>query len=257
MYVCLQCEFHACPECYYEENQTGKSHPTRNATFSAVYQLTKTYVTELMHAYGTENVEIKWEHEITLLTSFESKLSCLMKERDMFYGGRTEVFSPYCNVDYFPHMNIHYYDVCSLYPYVCAFKTLPTGTPQHIFGTKIQRERLVNLDHPDPYFGYVRCDVIPNQKCYLGLLPCRDPLTGRLEFPLTPMMGSWGTEELRIAIEQGYQIDNIYEVYHWDEENRSDKLLRGYVAFFLQMKQVRGSAPYDPYVCCAKPNDFM
>jgi hypothetical protein len=51
------------------------------------------------------------------------------------------------------------------------------------------------------------------------------------------MEGSWGTEELRIAIEQGYIVEDIYEVYHWNEENRSDKLLRGYVAFFLQMKQ--------------------
>ena len=180
---------------------------------------------------------MKWEHEITLLTEYETNLSMLMKERDMFYGGRTEVFSPYVNVDFFPNMNIHYYDVCSLYPYVCAFKTLPTGTPEHIFGTRIQRERLVNIHHPNPYFGYVRCMVIPNRKCFLGLLPKRDPMTGRLEFPLTPMMGSWGTEELRIAIEQGYIIEDIYEVYHWNEENRSDKLLRGYVAFFLQMKQ--------------------
>jgi hypothetical protein len=237
VYICLQCEFHACPECYYEELQIGKNHPTRNATFSTVHNLTKNYIGELLATYGPDNVEVKWEHEIALLTEYESNLSCLMKERDMFYGGRTEVFSPYCNVDYFPHMNIHYYDVCSLYPYVCAFKTLPTGTPQHIFGIHIQRERLVNLDHPDPYFGYVRCFVIPNRKCYLGLLPYRDPLTGRLEFPLTPMMGSWGTEELRIAIEQGYIVEDIYEVYHWNEENRSDKLLRGYVAFFLQMKQ--------------------
>jgi hypothetical protein len=237
IYVCLQCEFHACPECYFIETETGKNHPTRNATFSMVHKLTEEYVSRLFRKYGTENVEVKWEHEITMLTSYESNLTCLMKERDMFYGGRTEVFSPYCNVDFFPSMNIHYYDVCSLYPYVCAFKTLPTGTPQHIFGIHIQRERLTNVNHPNPYFGYVRCMVIPNRKCFLGLLPYRDPLTGRLEFPLTPMSGSWGTEELRIAIEQGYIIEDIYEVYHFDEDNRSDTLLRGYVAFFLQMKQ--------------------
>lgn len=237
IYVCLQCEFHGCPECYFEECQTGKNHPTRNATFSMVQKLTKEYISALFGKYGIANVVIKWEHEITSMTEYEANLSCLMKERDMFYGGRTEVFSPYCNVDFFPNMNIHYYDVCSLYPYVCAFKTLPTGSPQHIFGIHIQRERLLNLDHPDPYFGYVRCMVIPNRKCFLGLLPYRDPLTGRLEFPLTPMMGSWGTEELRIAIEQGYIIEDIYEVYHFDEHNRSNTLLRGYVSFFLQMKQ--------------------
>jgi hypothetical protein len=109
VYVCLQCEFHACSSCYFVENQTGKAHPTRNATFSTVHKLTECYVSELMNTYGPENVIVKWEHEITAITPFENNLSHIMKERDMFYGGRTEVFSPYCNVDFFPNMNIHYY----------------------------------------------------------------------------------------------------------------------------------------------------
>jgi hypothetical protein len=51
------------------------------------------------------------------------------------------------------------------------------------------------------------------------------------------MTGSWGTEELRLAIEHGYRVTEIYEVYHWTKEERSDTLLRGYVSFFLRMKQ--------------------
>jgi hypothetical protein len=78
---------------------------------------------------------------------------------------------------------------------------------------------------------------MPNTADCIGLLPFRDETSGRLEFPLREMTGSWGTEELRLAIQHGYQVLDIYEVYHWPKEERSDTLLRGYVSFFLRMKQ--------------------
>lgn len=237
VYVCLQCEFHACPQCFYTEIEEGTDHPYRPGTYSLVNHDTRKFVTDLLKYYGTERTTIVWEHELTDYTEREIVLGDMMKERDMFYGGRTEVFSPYCNAERYENDEIKYHDVCSLYPYVCAFRRLPTGHPEHYFDRDIEWPRLCNVNHPNPYFGYVRCRVRPNKRDTLGLLPHRDESTGRLEFPLMEMTGSWGTEELRLAIENGYEILDIYEVYHWTEEESSDTLLRGYVSFFLRMKQ--------------------
>ena len=126
--------------------------------------------------------------------------------------------------------------MCSLYPFVCARKRLPTGVPEHLCGRNIDRSRLVP-GHPQAYFGFVKCQIIPSREDILGLLPRRDEDTGRLEFPLDPWIGSFGTEELCLAVRNGYEIGEIYEVYHWSEEESSDTLLRGYVSFFLRMKQ--------------------
>jgi hypothetical protein len=239
LYVCLDCQFHGCRKCFFTEFETGMDHPTRPATYSRVHRDTEEFVETLFKTYGTALVHIVWSHELEekKFSASELQLGRIMKERDMFYGGRTEVFSPYINADFYPDDDLQYHDVCSLYPYVCAFKTLPTGNPQHLCGKRIDKNRILDLCHPDPYFGYVRAHVTPHSKCLIGLLPYRCPNSGRLEFPLRPMTGSWGTEELRIAIENGYAVDEIYEVYHWDENERSDKLLRGYVSYFLQMKQ--------------------
>ena len=237
VFVCLQCEFHGCQSCYYNEMEMGTNHPTRAGTYSMVNADTKKFVTDLFKYYGTDRVLVIWEHDLSNYSPREKMLGDIMKDRDMFYGGRTEVFSPYANTALIADEEIKYHDVCSLYPYVCAFKRLPTGHPEHLFGAFIDKERITNLRHPNPYFGYIRCTVIPNRQDTLGLLPFRDPTSGRLEFPLFPMTGCWGTEELRLALENGYVIEDIFEVYHWSEAESSDTLLRGYVSFFLRMKQ--------------------
>ncbi len=237
VFICLNCTFHGCMECYYEQIETGADHPTRHGTFASAHSDTAEFVTSVLSYYGTEKTHIIWEHELQDYSEYECELGKIMKERDMFYGGRTEVFSPYVNMENIPTDDLKYYDVCSLYPYVCAFKTLPTGHPEHYIGTHIDMDRLTDLNHPNPYFGYVRCRVRPNPSEIIGLLPFRDPASGRLEFPLHEMTGSWGTEELRLALEGGYRILAVYEVYHWSENERSNTLMRGYVSFFLRMKQ--------------------
>lgn len=237
VFVCLHCEFHGCKSCFNEEVETGVDHPYRPGAYNNVNDDTRKFIRDLLGYYGTANTFVVWECELMYYSEVEHDLGNIMNERDMFYGGRTEVFSPYANVDLHPDDEIKYHDVCSLYPYVCAFRELPTGHPTHYFYNEIDRERLLQIDHPDRYFGFVRCRVMPNTADCIGLLPFRDETSGRLEFPLREMTGSWGTEELRLAIQHGYQVLDIYEVYHWPKEERSDTLLRGYVSFFLRMKQ--------------------
>jgi hypothetical protein len=235
VFVCLNCDFHGCPSCFYSEIQCGTDHPHRPGTFGSVHKDTKEFVEKLFRTYGSQRTHVIWACENDDFSDYELKLGDIMKERDCFYGGRTEAFSPYTKAD--PDEEIKYQDVCSLYPFICAFKELPIGIPTHISGIHIDRERLLNTTAEDKYFGFIRCQVIPNRQQILGLLPRRDPTSGRLEFPLDPWTGCFGTEELRLAIDNGYQIGEIYEVYHWDKEERSDTALRGYISFFLRMKQ--------------------
>jgi hypothetical protein len=237
VYLCLNCHFHACGQCCYEEIQTSQDHPTRFFSYSAIHHDTIQFLDKLLKYYGSANVTIVWEHALTNQTPYEQELGQLMDDREMFFGGRTEAFTPYIDMKFNPEDELKYHDVCSLYPFVCAFKLLPTGNPIHLCGVNIQKERILNITHPDPYFGYVRCTVEPDKNCLLGLLPMRCPESGRLEFPLTTLTGTWGTQELNLAIRNGYKVTQIYEVYHWTASERSDTALRGYIAFFMQMKQ--------------------
>jgi hypothetical protein len=236
VYLCLKCSFHGCPTCFYEEIQTGVDHPVRPGTYSAVYHDTRQFIENLMKGYSSQKVVVTWECAVEGLSEVELELGNIMKERDCFYGGRTEAFAPYTHAKREEGRQIKYKDVCSLYPYVCARKRLPTGVPEHICGRSINRERLIP-DCEDAYFGFVKCEIVPNREDLLGLLPRRDEATGRLEFPLDPWIGCFGTEELCLAVRNGYEIREVYEVYHWSEEESSDTLLRGYVSFFLRMKQ--------------------
>ena len=179
------------------------------------------------------NYEIMLERNLNDITESELILSNVSEDREFFFGGRTEVFSPYCKA----HENEHikYLDVCSLYPTICSFAMLPVGHPEIFFGSKCDLSRL-NPNSSNPYFGFVRCRVIPNKRDLLGLLPSKLK-NDKLVFDLNEKVGMWFTEEIYLAMQCGYVITEIYEVHHFDEHNRSDTLMRGYMESFLTLKQ--------------------
>ena len=89
------------------------------------------------------------------------------------------------------------------------------------------------------YFGFVKCQIVAPFGLYHPVLPCRDQ--AKLTFPLCPtcvaenltkpllqrsatchhtreqraMTGTWCTPEVEKALELGYEIDKIYEVWHF------------------------------------------
>ena len=129
-----------------------------------------------------------------------------------------------------------HHDVCSLYPTVCTHDILPTGFPKRYFGLNARAQMIrLHPTHPDCIFGYVRCHVRPNSSDRIGLLP--EHKDNKLIFDLTDKKGTWFTEELYLAISQGYQIIDVYEILHFDQYNRSNNYMKGYMSFFLRMKQ--------------------
>ena len=237
VYEFYGCFWHACPHCKAVEIAENQIHPFHKVPYSIVYQKTIKKLQTLQEHYGEENVKTMWECEYDrtiglTVTAYDHECAKLMGDRDMFYGGRTEVFSAYSKSN--QRDVVEHHDVTSMYPYVCAKKLLPIGSPTFIYGRECKLERLCPT-HPRAYFGYVRCHVIPRPGCMLGLLPCRDD--GKLQFDLHPKIGVWFTEEIYLAMSQGYVVDEIYEIYHFEKNACSDTLFRGYMSFFLRLKQ--------------------
>lgn len=236
VYWFVDCKYWGCPHCC-DIPWEHSVHPTRHTRYSdlaAQYQL----IRDTLHREYRQ-AEVIWEHEyrnsqeFTAITPQEKIANELFRFDEAFYGGRTEVFQAYASPQ--PTERIEYHDVTSLYPSVYLAE-LPIGLPIHLRLHEIDRERL----HPtasNRYFGFVKVFVIPKRSDCIGLLPLRDSKSGRLCFPVYPMRGVWGTQELYLAMQNGYEVTEIYELYHWEPEQRSTCYLRGYLNTYMRMKQ--------------------
>lgn len=247
-YVCMDCSYWCCP-CKQIQYREEKHRVYKDCTLEQVYEKGKAMYELWKYHYQDKGLlEIVWQHEVQpmLQTSLYPALEYserylrkslhVAKDVDFFYGGRVETFSLYANAEHLKGDVIKYLDVCSLYPYVCAKKTLPCGTPIHIIGPEIERRLVNHEDESIAYWGYMRCKIKPNPQCRLGLLPQRTE-EGRLRFSLEVQEGCWGTEELRIALSQGYELLEVYEIYHWPPDRRSSELFAPFIEFFLKLKQ--------------------
>ncbi|XP_054720574.1 uncharacterized protein LOC129230198 [Uloborus diversus] len=136
-----------------------------------------------------------------------------LKPRDAFYGGRTNAVKLYHEGD------TKYVDFTSLYPW---------------------------------------CKVLPPRSLFLPVLPYR--CNGKLMFPLcstcaenmtqTPcahnmeegaFVGTWVSEELKVAVNKGYTVIQMYEVYHFKQQ--SNTLFKSYIDLFLKIKQESSGWP--------------
>lgn len=235
VYIFLKCSFWACPHCHPEWHETNAIVPERGIPAKEVQEH---YEVMMHHMNSNYTVKSIWQHDFNTSWLPPYQLQCVdqMTPSDCFYGGRTEVFKLYCNSEKFPEDKIHYYDVTSLYPSVYAHRQLPIGTPRYIIGYHVDKQRF-HPDHPNKYFGYARVKITPRNTDRIGFLPQRDPKTQRLTFPVHPMIGCWFIDEIYLAMSQGYVVEEIYEIYHWESNQISDQHLRGYVGYFLRMKQ--------------------
>jgi hypothetical protein len=256
IYEFFGCFWHGCPHCFGDKiGSIAEIHPVRGIPWKLIYDKTVEKERKLRSAYGNTHVTVIWECEFDAslrespVSDYEKEMCNLITDRAMFFGGRTEVFSPYARAT--PDDSIQHHDVTSMYPYVCAHKMLPTGFPTIFLGRECDPLRL-RRHHPNAYFGYVRCRVIPHLNCCLGLLP--DKQEGKLQFDLHPKIGVWFTEEIYLAQSQGYEVSDIYEVFHFDEQNRSSTFFREYMSFFLRIKQ-ESEGWKDAGASCDDPTD--
>lgn len=244
----LQCALDGCPSCYADEISRKEMNEYRGIKWDFVASETQSRLLALQTCNNYSQIVVRWSHEdenegeespTASIRSSNPTLGNLMHLRDFFYGGRTEVFAAYANPAKFANMELLHHDVCSLYPYVCSWKELPIGIPDIYFYHTVEKTRLHPL-HSNRYFGYARIRVRPNPKDLIAVLPQRikgENGDEKLIYDLLEKEGCWHTELIYLAMERQYEILEVYEVWHWSESQRSSTLMRGYMEFFLRMKQ--------------------
>ncbi|KAG8147241.1 putative DNA polymerase protein, partial [Naja naja] len=175
------------------------------------------------------------------------KLPTPLNPRDAFFGGRTNATCLY----YKPKQGeqILYYDFTSLYPFVNKNKAYPIGHPEIIYQ---------NFGDIKQYFGFAKVKVYPPRGLYFPVLPHKSG--EKLMFSLCAtctekqqvtvchhndeeraLTGTWCTVELSVAVEKGYRIAEIYEVWHFERKTKS--LFSDYINMHLRQKQEASGYP--------------
>ena len=133
-----------------------------------------------------------------------------------------------------------------MYPSVLKYETFPVGHPEII--TK-------DFKPIDQYFGIIKCKILPPRKLNHPVLPKRSG--GKLKFPLCyrcaknenhpckcspedrALLGTWCTPEVLKALDKGYKLLKIYEVYHWSKTAKYGDVTNGlfsdYINTFLKV----------------------
>jgi hypothetical protein len=238
------CFWHGCKKCFRSDIMNNKNQ----TIMKDLYERTQE-TTDLLNENGYTVVEI-WECDfdnnleiIKFKKTWNREVIEPLDPRDALYGGRTEP----TKLLYICPKNhkIRYIDVCSLYPTVMFYDYYPVGHPIKIYEPKQY--------NPD-WFGFIKCKIVPPRGLYHPVLPCKIN-TGKSEklmFTLCntcprfrnqncnhsddkrAITGTWTTVKLNKAIEKGYKIEKVYEVWHFEE--KSNELFKGYVQDFMKIK---------------------
>ena len=259
------CEFHGCIKCRPRNRQLKPwHHPDK--TIDELYRSTLKK-SEMLHQAGYRVVD-EWE------CTFKSKLvkdpelqemvnglewTGPLEPKDALFGGRTGLSK--CHHKSASTERVDYIDYTSLYPWVNKYGTYPLGHP-----TILKNPTDQNIQS---YFGVAKVTVLAPEKLFHPVLPvklaskcmfalCMACARDQLEQPWHQrtnicnhtneermMTGTWCTEELKMAVERGYQVLKIHEVWHWPEKQRKTGLFRPYVNKFLKAKQEASGWPSD------------
>ncbi|XP_022301108.2 uncharacterized protein LOC111109319 [Crassostrea virginica] len=253
VYEFYGCYWHGCPICF--PDLATETHPHRTQfTYNSLYELTLTR--ELTLKEQGFNLVTLWEHEFDKQFQKSEPFQDFVRElefqpplnpREALYGGRTNATRLYC-----VEGDMRYVDVCSLYPYVLKHRPFPLGHPE-----------IITEDFQDvrSYFGIILCRVLPPRGLYHPVLPYRTG--GKLLFPLCRtcaeerptdphyrcnhthaqrrFTGTWITCELIKALDCGYQLDRVYEVWHFPQQ--SSELFSRFIDTFLKIKQEASGFP--------------
>ena len=251
IYEYYGCFFHGCKNCF----PLALKNPDTKKRMLQVYTETKHRELWLKNQgyrfvciWGCEWKKMKGEDHELFDKVKSMKLPKPLDPRHAFYGGRTETFKLWSN-----DAPIAYYDVTSLYPWVNCTQKYPVGHPQII---------LSDFRDISEYFGLMKCVVLPPRDLYIPVLPIHAGPTGKLLFPLCgkcaetfdkgtcrhtdadrQIEGTWFSEEIKLALEKGYQLITIYSVWHFPET--TTELFAPYIRAFYKKKLLSSKLPYD------------
>lgn len=249
------CFYHACPSCFPNREQKHLKH--LGLTNQGVYEKTLDK-TKKLRSLGYNVIEkwsCEWEKEKAADSNIAAYVETLkivepLKPRNAFFDVCLHDITE-------DEEEIRYVDFTSLYPWVNKCCEYPVGYPTIIS----------QPDHTDisQYFGVAKVNILPPKQLYHPVLP--QTVNGKLTFPLCrscvqdeqvkPMherrwtcqhrddermlTGEWCTEELKLAVEMGYVIHYIYEIWNFTETSMC--LFTEYVNTWLKIKQEASGWP--------------
>ena len=261
------CYWHGCPTHFPDRNRV-QHHQC--LTMHQLYILTIGKSEELRKA-GYQVVEFwecdydkRYKEDPDFRSLVDSEFTNLdpLKPRDALFGGRTNSTKLYQEIDESSSEEIKYIDVCSLYPTICKYGLFPLGHPT------IYSQENIDKDNIRQYCGLIKCKVLPPTNLYHPVLPQK--CSQKLMFPLCrscaektdPHMrcthlqeedrsftGTWVTIELFEALDRGYKLLDVHEVWHFSETTQYDKasgeggIFAGYIDTFLRIKQESSGYP--------------
>ncbi|XP_018370538.1 PREDICTED: uncharacterized protein LOC108766020 [Trachymyrmex cornetzi] len=266
--------WHGCPSCFRINRERKLSSSTDHGdTIDARYERTLAATWRLRRRgyLVMEKWECDFDREIRennemrdFLENAQIIKNSPLDPRDAFFGGRTGNIATRCDVA--GTEKIRYIDVCSLYPYVLKTGAFPIGHPKIYIGEECSE--LIGV-FPDFNFnsleGLIRCKVLPPRDLFHPVLPYR--VRGKLLFALCrscckmfsqaecthslaerKFEGTWVSCELRKAVEKGYRVSEVreiwqYKVTRYDPDTRQGGLFIGYINSFLQLKQEASGWP--------------
>ena len=263
VYEFYGCFWHGCRRCH-PTNRHTKHTVNADRTIEELWRATQAKEAALRLAGYT--LEIMWECDWHILCEqdptvkqFVADFSLVepLQPRQAFFGGRTGAVSVHAVAS--EGEEIRYVDVTSLYPWVNKNARYPIGHP-----TIITQPRDQSISS---YFGIAHVDILAPAQLFHPVLPVRSG--NKLTFPLcatcvkieqskailqrsdvcdhTPeermLRGTWCTPEIEKAIEKGYTLIKIHEVWNFPPHQQQEGLFRDYVDKWMQIKQQAAGWP--------------
>lgn len=271
------CWFHGCPRCF-TVNRDRTGNKKDEETMDDKYERTVAISRKIRH-FGYRLTEV-WEcdfdrarqddPEIDAYTSGHPVLALPpLNPRDALYGGRTE-----CTVSCYEvkeNEKIRYVDFLSLYPYISKYGKFPLRHPKILLGGDARRADMRTVE------GLVFCLVLPPRKLFHPVLPTR--CHGKLMFVLCrrcceetrngpcdhenpedrALKGTWVADEIRRALDTGYTILDVYEIWEYEVTQYNPRTKTGglfvrYINTFLKLKQEASGWPAD---CAEDEPDYQ
>ena len=271
------CFWHGCRTCY-SNNRHCKHAVNPDRTIQELYRA-KIAKEDALRTAGY-HVEVMWECQWDdlcktnpFVKNFISDLKLVepLEPRQAFFGGRTGAVALHAVAG--EGEEIRYVDVTSLYPWVNKNSVYPIGHPSIITNPR-------NQDIKD-YFGLATVDILPPAGLFHPVLPVRSG--NKLTFPLcrtcvkeeqmNPMLsrsstcchtieertlrGTWTTPEIQKAVQKGYKVVKLYEVWHFAPNQRREGLFAQYVNTFLKLKQEASGWPTEVGEDPEKRQDYI
>ena len=239
------CLFRGCRDCFPQRNTIPFS--SAGLTVEARRRQTTQRTTTLQRLGYTvvEMWQCQWEQQKKTnpdLRAFTQSLQITtpLQPRKAFFCGRTGATTLYHRIDSTQGEQIRYVDVTSEYPWVNKYGEYPIGHPTIILEP-------ANQD-PNAYYGLMKVSILPPTHLFNPVLPHRQKIgsASKLTFPqcrscvteesLKPLpernyvcphtdegrmlTGTWCTPEIHKAIQIGYKLIRIHEVWHFEKRQR-------------------------------------